>query len=88
MNRLYSAKQVKEDTDLIAEPVRIPKYGQPEKARCLIGKKIRIINMNGEPYYTGRIGTVTDIDDIGQIHGTWGGLAIIDGEDEYRVIDD
>lgn len=54
----------------------------------LIGKKIRIINMNGEPYYTGRIGTVTDIDDIGQIHGTWGGLAIIDGEDEYRVIDD
>lgn len=42
--------------------------------------------MNGEPSYTGRIGVVTHIDSIGQLHGTWGGLALIPEEDEYIVI--
>lgn len=58
------------------------------KNNNLIGKKIEIVYMSGEPRYTGRIGTITHVDDMGQIHGTWGGLALIDGEDEYRVIDD
>ena len=40
------------------------------------GDTIRIIEMKGEPRYTGKIGTVELIDDIGQIHGTWGGCAI------------
>lgn len=51
-----------------------------------IGDTIEIIYMNGEPNYTGRKGTVTSIDDIGQIHGTWGGLALVPGEDDFRVI--
>ena len=51
-----------------------------------IGDKIKIISMNGEPQYTGKIGTVEHIDDIGQIHGTWGGCAIIPGTDEYEII--
>lgn len=42
----------------------------------LIGKKVKIIQMHGEPQYTGKIGVVTDVDDIGQIHGTWGGCAL------------
>lgn len=51
-----------------------------------IGDVIEIINMKGEPLYTGKTGKVTCIDDIGQIHGTWGGCAIIPSEDEYRII--
>ena len=35
----------------------------------------------------GKKGTVTHIDDAGQIHGTWGGCALIPGVDEYEVID-
>jgi hypothetical protein len=51
-----------------------------------IGDKIKIISMNGEPQYAGKIGTVEHIDDMGQVHGTWGGCAIIPGVDEYEII--
>jgi len=51
-----------------------------------VGDKIRIIYMDGEPQYSGREGTVTHVDDMGQIHGTWGGCALIPGEDTYQVI--
>lgn len=52
-----------------------------------VGDKIRIIFMTGEPQYTNKVGTVTDIDDIGQIHGTWGGCAIILEEDKFEIIE-
>lgn len=52
-----------------------------------VGDKIRIIYMSGEPHYTGRVGVVEVVDAIGQLHGTWGGLAVIDGEDEYEVVE-
>ena len=42
-----------------------------------IGNSIKIIKMDGEPQYTDRQGVVTHIDDAGQIHGTWGGCAIV-----------
>lgn len=51
-----------------------------------IGDTIKIICMKGEPYYTGKVGKVLHIDDIGQIHGTWGGCALIPTEDEFEVI--
>ena len=51
-----------------------------------LGDKIRIIEMKGEPEYTGKLGEVTIIDGIGQLHGTWGGLAIIPEEDTFEVI--
>ena len=38
-----------------------------------LGDKIRIIEMKGEPEYAGKLGEVTVIDGIGQLHGTWGG---------------
>ena len=41
-----------------------------------VGDKIRIIEMQGEPLYENREGTVTYVDGIGQLHGTWGGLAV------------
>lgn len=51
-----------------------------------VGDTIRIQNMHDEPHYTGRTGTVKFIDDAGQIHGTWGGLALIPG-DEFLILD-
>lgn len=59
-----------------------------EKRTDLIGKKVRIINMKGEPQYTGKTGVVKSVDDIGQLHGTWGGCAIIPEEDTFEEITD
>ena len=50
-----------------------------------VGDTIRIIEMSGEPNYSGRVGVVTSIDAIGQLHGTWGGLAVIPSEDVFVV---
>lgn len=52
-----------------------------------IGDKIRINYMKDEPQMTGIEGTVRLIDDMGQIHGTWSGLAIVPDMDEYEVIE-
>ena len=52
-----------------------------------VGDKIRIIYMIGEPRYEGKEGTIKFIDDAGQLHGDWGGLALIPGEDEWEVIE-
>jgi len=52
-----------------------------------IGDKIKILYMDGEPQYTNKEGEVTLIDDAGQIHGTWGGCAIIPEIDEFEVIE-
>ena len=51
-----------------------------------IGDTIKIIKMEGEPQYANREGIVTHIDDAGQIHGTWGGCAIIPWVDTYIII--
>ena len=56
------------------------------KADVKEGDKIRILYMDGEPQYAGKEGTVTHVDDAGQIHGTWGGCALIPGVDNYTVI--
>ena len=51
-----------------------------------VGQKIRILEMDGEPHYTGKEGVVKHIDDMGQLHGTWGGLAVIPETDSYEII--
>ena len=51
-----------------------------------IGDKIKIVYMDGEPQYTGREGVVERIDDAGQIHGTWGGCAIIPEADSFEIL--
>ena len=48
-----------------------------------IGDKIKIIKMEGERQYDGKEGIVTFIDDLGQIHGTWGGCALIVKKDLF-----
>ena len=52
-----------------------------------VGDKIKIILMVGEPQYSGKIGIVERIDDIGQIHGSWGGCALIPGVDEFEIVE-
>ena len=51
-----------------------------------VGDRLRIIEMKDEPQYTGREGIVKYIDDAGQIHGTWGGCALIPGLDEFVIV--
>ena len=53
-----------------------------------IGQKIRIISMEGEPQYNGKEGVINHIDSIGQLHGTWGGLAVQPERDTIEVIND
>lgn len=54
-----------------------------------VGDKIRIIRLD-DPYvldsYNGREGVVRRIDSLGQLHGSWGGLAVIPEEDEFEVL--
>ena len=52
-----------------------------------IGDKIRIIHMDGEPNYTGKTGVIEKIDDAGQIHGSWGGCAVIPEWDQFEIIE-
>lgn len=51
-----------------------------------IGDTIKIIFMKDEPKYNGKIGVVEFIDDFGQIHGTWGGCALIIGIDVFEIL--
>lgn len=51
-----------------------------------IGDLIHIDYMAGEPQYADREGRILRIDSMGQLHGDWGGLAVIPGEDEFHVV--
>jgi hypothetical protein len=58
-----------------------------------VGDKVRIMKMddsNGKDSrakeYAGKEGVVEHIDDLGQLHGTWGGLALIPSVDKYLKI--
>ena len=53
-----------------------------------IGYTLRIYSMKGEPQYNNKVGIVKHIDDAGQIHGTWGGCALIPGEDKFEIVMD
>ena len=57
-------------------------------ARVKVGDKIRIISMEDVRAndYNGKEGIVEYIDSIGQLHGTWGGLAVIPECDTFAVV--
>lgn len=48
-----------------------------------IGMHVRIKEMRDEPGYAGKVGLIESIDDLGQLHGTWGGLAIVPEVDDF-----
>lgn len=52
-----------------------------------VGSLVKIISMKGEPQYSGKVGMVRHIDDMGQLHGSWGGCAIQPENDEFEVIE-
>ncbi|MCQ2219766.1 MAG: DUF4314 domain-containing protein [Prevotella sp.] len=55
-----------------------------------VGDRIKIVRLE-DPYnhsYAGREGVVQHIDSMGQLHGTWGDLAVIPGEDIIEVIEE
>lgn len=52
-----------------------------------VGDKIRIISMEGEPQYSGKEGVIEFIDGIGQLHGSWGGCALIPNVDKFIMVE-
>jgi len=53
------------------------------------GRKIRINKMGVESradHYNGKEGIVTSIDDMGLLHGTWGGIGLATDEDDIEVL--
>lgn len=65
-----------------------------KKNKLTVGTKIRIKRLddaNGldtiAQKYSGKEGVIDHIDSIGQLHGTWGGLAVIPGVDEFEVLE-
>lgn len=63
------------------------------RTNAKIGDTVRIINMEGEPQYAGKIGVVTHINPsyqplgiLEQWHGTWGGCAIQPERDTYEIL--
>lgn len=71
----------------------IPSRAQVEgtRKRYPEGTRIKCINMSGETSVkSGDLGTVTDVDDMGQIHVKWdngSSLALIPGEDSYSKVE-
>lgn len=53
-----------------------------------VGDRIRIIELKDDPdtRYNGMEGEIDFIDSMGQLHGTWGGLAVIVGVDRFTVL--
>ena len=56
-----------------------------QKSEVKVGDIIHIYTMFGESHYKGREGVVTYIDDMHQIHGTWGTLAL-HFDDDWEII--
>jgi len=52
-----------------------------------VGSIVKILRLEGEDegYLFSKTGVVEFIDDAGQLHGTWGGVAIIPDKDSFLV---
>ena len=60
---------------------------QQKESPYKVGQRVRIIHLEGEDTrYDGKEGVIEHIDGIGQLHGTWGSLAIIPEADEFIII--
>ena len=58
-----------------------------------VGDRIRIIHMDdcggkdiSAQNYNGKTGEIEYIDNKGQLHGTWGGLAVLPDVDDFEII--
>ena len=50
-----------------------------------LGKEVHVVINDGIDFFSG-VGVVERVDDIGQLHGTWGGLGVMPGEDQITII--
>ena len=57
-----------------------------ELRKKYLGKTIKILDMKGEMCYNNKCGVVQHVDDIGQLHGSWGGCAILPELDSFTII--
>lgn len=60
--------------------------------KAKVGDVIRIISVytdndkdKAAADMVGKVGTIERIDDAGQLHGTWGSLAVIPGVDTFEI---
>lgn len=60
-------------------------YAAPQVEIPSVGDVVTINEMTDVPEYSGKMGIVTHIDSLGQLHGTWGALAILPGQDDYEI---
>lgn len=67
-------------------PARIARLKAAKRPEPKAGDRIHIVNMEGEPDYNGREGVIEYIDDIGQLHGTWGGCGVLPDIDTYFIV--
>ena len=51
-----------------------------------IGTYIKVLKIKDEPDYKGKIEKLVLIDDANQIHGTWGGRALIPEVDSFIAL--
>ena len=51
-----------------------------------VGDTVVIQEMLFEPQYSGQIGVVTKIDEVGQLYGTWGSCTLTPNIDKFTVI--
>ena len=74
---------------IMANGIRLTKEMVEKNFGVHVGDTIKIPRLD-DPYdntYVGREGVIEFIDSMGQLHGTWGGLAVIPGEDRFVVIE-
>ena len=57
-----------------------------EETEVKVGDAVHIFEMDGEPDYPDREGIVEAIDAAGQLHGAWGGLAVIPETDILKKV--
>jgi hypothetical protein len=52
-----------------------------------LGKTIKIIEMKGEPKYSGKTGVCDHVDDLCQLSGSWGGLRLQPENGNFVVVE-
>lgn len=67
----------------LLNPVNIAQLCKAITCEPKIGNHLFILEMSGEQEYQFKCGIITAIDDAKQIHGTWGGCAIIPNKDVF-----
>ena len=75
-----------EKLEIVKENLRALRERKESYKGWNVGDKIKIIDMAGEPEYSGKEGIILFIDDIGQLHGTWGGLAVNLDVDQIKLL--